>query len=530
MAFREVTVIETKEVLRLWRSGVAKKRIAAQLGVDVKTVRGYVKVAEELELDPALDLDTATAAVVDRLAAANRRPRGPTWDVCAAHADFIRAKLEDGVRLTKIRKLLQRQRQAQVSYLTLHRFAVEELGFGRRRGDDPRGRLRPGRGSAARHRLGGLARPDMSGKRGRRFRAWIFTSVRSRTASSTRCSAETTETAIEACEAAWEFFGGVFKVLIPDNTKTIVHERGPAGAAAGRRLPGVRPGARLPGRPDARAHARRTRRASSAPCQTVARRLLRRRDADERRAGARARTALVPARSTACAGTARPSACRASTSRPRSEPALLPAPTAALRHAALVRRPRSAATSTRQVAEGALLAATPVSRPKHLRARADRSTVRFYDGQTLVKTHPRMAARAALHRSRATSRPRRRPTPMRDVAFLTARPRARRGGGPLRHRRCSPARCPGRACAASTRCWVLARRYGSARVDEACAIALDADMLDVQRLRRMLEIAAQPPVDAISRRASSRSPATCAPQTSTPSRSLREHRDKETST
>jgi len=33
MAFREVTVIETKEVLRLWRSGVAKKRIAAQLGV-----------------------------------------------------------------------------------------------------------------------------------------------------------------------------------------------------------------------------------------------------------------------------------------------------------------------------------------------------------------------------------------------------------------------------------------------------------------------------------------------------------------
>lgn len=62
MAFREVTVIETKEVLRLWRSGVAKKRIAAQLGLDVKTVRGYLRVAEAV--DPALDLDEATAAVV----------------------------------------------------------------------------------------------------------------------------------------------------------------------------------------------------------------------------------------------------------------------------------------------------------------------------------------------------------------------------------------------------------------------------------------------------------------------------------
>lgn len=33
---------------------------------------------------------------------------------------------------------------------------------------------------------------------------------------------ETTARAIEACEAAWEFFGGVFPVLIPDNTKAIV--------------------------------------------------------------------------------------------------------------------------------------------------------------------------------------------------------------------------------------------------------------------------------------------------------------------
>ena len=38
----------------------------------------------------------------------------------------------------------------------------------------------------------------------------------------------------------------------------------------------------------------------------------------------------------------------------------------------------------------------------------------------------------------------------------------------------------------------LARRYGAARVNEVCAIALAAEMLDVRRLQRMLEQAATP--------------------------------------
>ncbi|MGH7899585.1 MAG: hypothetical protein ACREQQ_16650 [Candidatus Binatia bacterium] len=42
MGYREVTMIEVKEVLRLWLGGVAKKRIAAELGLDVKTVRRYL--------------------------------------------------------------------------------------------------------------------------------------------------------------------------------------------------------------------------------------------------------------------------------------------------------------------------------------------------------------------------------------------------------------------------------------------------------------------------------------------------------
>ena len=49
MAFREVTMLEIKEILRLWLAGVPKKRIAQQLGFDVKTVRRYLAAARAPE-------------------------------------------------------------------------------------------------------------------------------------------------------------------------------------------------------------------------------------------------------------------------------------------------------------------------------------------------------------------------------------------------------------------------------------------------------------------------------------------------
>ena len=46
MAYREVGMIEIKEVLRLWLAGRGKKPIARQLGLDPKTVRRYIRAAE----------------------------------------------------------------------------------------------------------------------------------------------------------------------------------------------------------------------------------------------------------------------------------------------------------------------------------------------------------------------------------------------------------------------------------------------------------------------------------------------------
>src|SRR2546426_5069055 len=133
--FREVTMIELKEVLRLWGKGLPKKRVAAQLGLDPKTVRRYLTAATAagLRADGDPISDEQVRDVLLALHPAGGRPRGDGWALCAEQREAIRRWLEGGVRLTKIRKLLARQ-GVRIAYPTLHRFAVLECSLaGRRR-------------------------------------------------------------------------------------------------------------------------------------------------------------------------------------------------------------------------------------------------------------------------------------------------------------------------------------------------------------------------------------------------------------
>jgi len=134
MAYREVTMLEVKEVLRLWLRGVHKKRIAAQLGLNIKTVRRYLHAAQAHGLTiaappDALD-DALLAAVVSAVQPGTGRPHGDGWAACVAHRGAIERYLHAEVRLSKIRKLLGRQ-GVRISYPTLRRFALGELGWGR---------------------------------------------------------------------------------------------------------------------------------------------------------------------------------------------------------------------------------------------------------------------------------------------------------------------------------------------------------------------------------------------------------------
>jgi transposase len=262
VAYREVEMIEVKEVLRRWRAGEKKKAIARALGIDPRTVRRYVKAAVAAEggpgtadgghgepsetplsegtgspqpptrPQPALgDLDALTAAVLGAREAERARPHGDAWALCEEHRDFLVEKLalrhmNRPLKLTKIHALLKRERGATVPYRTLHRFATEELGFGAASPTIPVVDGEPGKEIQVDTGWVTQLELDAKGVR-RRVRAWIFTPVVSRYQFVWPCFKETTKTAIEACEAAWEFYGGVFSVIIPDNTKAIVARADP---------------------------------------------------------------------------------------------------------------------------------------------------------------------------------------------------------------------------------------------------------------------------------------------------------------
>ncbi len=82
--YREVTMVELKEVLRLWGEGLPKKRLAAQLGLDPKTVRRYLATAEAsgLRADAGAVSDEQVRDVLLALHPGGGRPRGEGWTRC----------------------------------------------------------------------------------------------------------------------------------------------------------------------------------------------------------------------------------------------------------------------------------------------------------------------------------------------------------------------------------------------------------------------------------------------------------------
>jgi hypothetical protein len=178
--YREVTMIELKEVLRLRSEGLPKKRVAAQLGLDPKTVRRYLTVAEAAGVRTSGPVtDEQLRDVLLALHPAGGRPHGDSWTHCIDQRAAIERWLKDGLRLTKIRKLLLRQGVV-IPYPTLHRFAVLELHFGRTAPTIPILDGEPGQElQVDTGWVGWLTLSQIPPAR-RRFRAWIFTAVRSR--------------------------------------------------------------------------------------------------------------------------------------------------------------------------------------------------------------------------------------------------------------------------------------------------------------------------------------------------------------
>jgi transposase len=227
MAFREVRVFEVREVLRLWLSGQSLRAIERMAGVDRKTIRRYVAAAliagavrhgGEAQLS-----DELIGQVVEVVRPHRSDGHGEAWRVLGAHHDRIAAWVEAELTAVKVHELLGREGVV-VPVRTVQRYVAEVCG--RRRGQGPTVRVADGEpGDECQVDFGkmGLV-PDPATGRQRVTYALIFTACYSRYQFVWLTHRQTTEAVIEGCEAAWRFFGGVFRTVIPDNMGAIVEE------------------------------------------------------------------------------------------------------------------------------------------------------------------------------------------------------------------------------------------------------------------------------------------------------------------
>lgn len=230
MGFREVSVVEVREVLRAWLEGHGLRKVAERAGVDRKTARRYVAAAEAAGLvrDAGVGAvtDELVGAVVEAVRPARPNGHGASWEVLLDHEEQIRAWVrgdgegQEPLSLVKIEELLARQ-GVKVPYRTLHRFAVERCGF---RVKNTTVRVvdgEPGVECQIDFAQMGFLLDAETGKK-RRVHALIFTAVLSRHMFVWLTYSQTLTAVIAGCEAAWGFFGGCFRVLVPDNLKAVV--------------------------------------------------------------------------------------------------------------------------------------------------------------------------------------------------------------------------------------------------------------------------------------------------------------------
>ena len=218
-------MIEVREVLRAWMTGSGFRTAGAQAGVDRKTARRYVVAAVAAGLVRQGGVDQLCDELIGEVVAAVRPDRpsghGLAWEALCANHDRISGWVKDGLTVVKIGDLLARQGVI-VPQRTLHRYCASRTTYrGRRGATVPVVDGEPGVECQIDFARMGMLTDAVSGRR-RVVHALIFTAVYSRHMFVWLTFSQTMQAVIDGCEAAWRFFGGVFKVLIPDNMSAIV--------------------------------------------------------------------------------------------------------------------------------------------------------------------------------------------------------------------------------------------------------------------------------------------------------------------
>jgi len=237
MSFREVDVFEVREVLRCWMAGQGLRKAAEAAGVDRKTARRYVRAAEEAgwcrESGREID-DELIGVVIAAVRPGRPSGHGAAWEALEARRDRLTAWVEGrdpdrpeepkGRPLTaaKITELLARE-GCVAPYRTVHRFLSQRCGYRPVKTTVRVADGVPGEEVQADFGYLGLMFDRETGRR-RKVHALVLTAVVSRHMFVWLTFSQTLAAVIAGCEAAWRFFGGRFKVMIPDNLTPVVKD------------------------------------------------------------------------------------------------------------------------------------------------------------------------------------------------------------------------------------------------------------------------------------------------------------------
>ena len=486
MSFRELTMIDVREVLRRLQAGQSARQVARDGVVDRKTAARYFDAARACEIGTETELsDALVAEVAQRVQARPETPPSDAWKVLEANRSRIEAWLrgERRLRLVRVHELLARE-GVHVGYSTLRRYVHKELGWRERpatvRVDDPP------LGEEAQIDFGHVGWLMMDDGTRRKLWALVVTLTVSRYMFVWPLLTQTTVALCEGLDAAWRFFAGVPKRVVPDNMTAAV----------------VRPDAKEPGIQRSFLEYAQTRGFFVDPARV-------RHPQDKARVEnqiAYVRERCFDGESLVSLDAWREHAeqwCRdvagarvhGTTRRvPRvvyeteEKPHMLPPPTSSF-DVPTWTEAKVHPDHHVQVAKS-LYSVPTAYLGQTLDVRVDRATVRLYRGGELVKSHVRVAP--GKRSTDANDYPQGK-APYATRSFDKLRESARTRGasvgdfvaklldGPLPWTRMRQAYAVVRLC----------ERYGDARIDALCGRALAFDVLDVSRIERMAKTAAK---------------------------------------
>jgi len=222
MGFREISMLEIKEVLRRKEAGKSARQIAKEMGLDRKTVGKYLEAIEGAGIGDGTEVDEAVLSSLGQ--AVQGKPAAPpsqAWKALTMQRLQIEAWLSQKppLRLVRIHELLVRQGVV-VGYTTLRRYAERELGWHKR---PPTVLLSdPPLGEEAQVDFGEMGwHVDETGRR-RKLRALIVTLSCSRYQFVWPTWEQTVAEVCAGLDGAWWFFDGVVKRVVLDNASSMV--------------------------------------------------------------------------------------------------------------------------------------------------------------------------------------------------------------------------------------------------------------------------------------------------------------------